>query len=167
MKHQEETFSFGEFLIALVPSIGCVGLLVIMVVTGIAGVEEASKKIKQQQAEEAKIVRPTIKGVILEKAVIPSDLSDRAKQEYPYWIRVELPGKEIITLTFDTDDPFWSPERGKVSGIYIKTDASEDFQNKTLILDGLLQVGYILEAKTFTESSVSRQVYSITKVTKP
>lgn len=167
MQKQQPESKLEAFLADVIPAFGCAGIIIAVLIAGMTGFESAKKKLEAQAAAEAKIVRPVIKGKIIAQATIPDNLSERAKQEYPYWVQIELPDKQVITLTFDTDDPFWDPKRGKTGGIYIKGNNSEDFQNKTLFLNDLLKVGYNIKAKTFTDEGVSRQVYTIIKVTKP
>lgn len=159
--------NFREQIGEAVGYIGCLTMIAAFATAGYFALKSASEQIKQSIDEDAKKPRKVINGIITKEAIIPLDISERARKEFPYWLLVDT-DEGPLKINFDTDDPFYDPSKPDEhrSGITIKFSAGEDYTNKSLDLDALLDVGDRVFFKTREDNGIIREAYKITKIEK-
>lgn len=158
----------SESIQAAVASLGCAMAIVSLVFAGYFAVKSAQDNRKKAIEDDAKIQRPVLEGILVKEAQIPSDIPERARNEYPYWILVDT-NEGQVKLDFDTHDPFYECiDSHKSCGR--KHDYSplsgENYRNKAVDLDLLLNVGDKVYFKTREQIGLIRTAYQIVKVDK-
>ncbi len=158
----------SESIKAAVGSLGCATAIVSFVFAGYFALKSAQDNMKKAIEDDAKIQRPVLEGIIVKEAQIPSDIPERARNEYQYWILVDT-NEGQVKLDFDTHDPFYECiDSQKSCGRKhdYSPNSGEHYINKAGDLDLLLNVGDKVYFKTREQTGLIRQAYQIIKVDK-
>lgn len=163
--NKEPKNGFGEAVAA--SACGCVLLPTLFAIAGLVGLQELKKYAQESTEKDANTPRTTLTATITKEATIPTNLLLAARREYPYWVMVETQ-EGMLKLNFDTDNPFYEYGKEERRGlqIYIRGKAGEDYQNKALDLDAMLDAGDTIQFKTREQTGIEREIYEIVKVDK-